>query len=150
MWLCRLGIGLQIERSPVLFPGQGACLGCQLVTGWGVCQRQPISVSLPLFLPPFPSLKIKRNAERDLVPFILFLYYHNQDIDTDTVKVQNIPITTKSPHVTLFPPTTTPPPRAPDNTSSVLQLYNFVISRMLCKWNDTVWEFVRLASFHSA
>ena len=36
---------------------QGTCLGCRPGPQQGVCKRQPhIEVSLPLFLPPFPSL----------------------------------------------------------------------------------------------
>ena len=37
-------------------PGQGTHLGCRPDPGLEACKRQPIDVSLPLFLPPFPSL----------------------------------------------------------------------------------------------
>ena len=38
-------------------PSQGTCLGFEPGPRLGVCKRQPhIDVSLPLFLPPFPSL----------------------------------------------------------------------------------------------
>ena len=40
-----------------LIPGQGPCLGCGPGPQLGACERQPhIDVSLPFFLPPFPSL----------------------------------------------------------------------------------------------
>ena len=44
-----------------LLPGQGMCLGCGPVHWLGMCERQPVDVSLthryfPLFHPPFPSL----------------------------------------------------------------------------------------------
>ena len=39
-------------------PSQGTCLGCGPGPQLGVCERQLIDVSLPFFLPPFPSLKI--------------------------------------------------------------------------------------------
>ena len=38
--------------------GQGTCLACGLDASLGVKEKQPIDVSLPLCLPPFPSLKI--------------------------------------------------------------------------------------------
>ena len=38
-------------------PSQGTCQGCGLGPWWGMLKRQPhMDVSLPLFLPPFPSL----------------------------------------------------------------------------------------------
>ena len=44
-----------------LMPSQGTCLGCGLGPRWGACVRQPhIDIFLPLFLPPFPSLKINK------------------------------------------------------------------------------------------
>ena len=39
-----------------LIPSQGACLGCRFGSYRGVWERQPIDVSLPLFLPLFPSV----------------------------------------------------------------------------------------------
>ena len=45
-------------------PSQGTCLGCRPGTQLGVCKRQPISVSLPLFLPPFPLSKNKYNLKQ--------------------------------------------------------------------------------------
>ena len=52
-----------IEREPVnqkvagLIPSQGTGLGCGPGPQWGAHERQPhIDVSLPLFLPPVPSL----------------------------------------------------------------------------------------------
>ena len=42
-------------------PSQGTCLGCRPGPQEGAHERQPhIDVSLPLFLPPFPSLKINK------------------------------------------------------------------------------------------
>ena len=37
-------------------PGQGTCLSCGSGPLSEACESQPIDVSLPLFLPPFPSL----------------------------------------------------------------------------------------------
>ena len=37
-------------------PCQGTCLGCEF-SPWWEYERQPIDVSLPLFLPPFPLSK---------------------------------------------------------------------------------------------
>ena len=37
-------------------PGQGTCLGCRPGPWLGACEKQPMDVSLALFLPPFPSL----------------------------------------------------------------------------------------------
>ena len=58
------GVAQCIECRPVeqgvtgSIPSQGACLGCGPGPQWGVHERQPhINVSLPLFLPPFPSKK---------------------------------------------------------------------------------------------
>ena len=50
------------QRTAGSIPSQGTCLGCGPGPrlGWG-CEKQPhIDVSLPLFLPPFPSLKINK------------------------------------------------------------------------------------------
>ena len=42
-------------------PSQGTCLGCGPSPQKGAHERQPhIDVSLPLFLPPFPSVKINK------------------------------------------------------------------------------------------
>ena len=38
-----------------LIPAQGTCLGCRPGPQLEVCERQPMDVSLPLFLPPFSS-----------------------------------------------------------------------------------------------
>ena len=62
------GVAPWIKHWPVnwavtgLIPSQGTCLGCRPGPWLGVCKRQPIDVSLPLFLPPFFSLwkKIKK------------------------------------------------------------------------------------------
>ena len=57
------GVAQWIERQPGnqrvsgLIPSQGTCLGCRPDPQWGVGERQPhTDVSLPLFLPPFPSV----------------------------------------------------------------------------------------------
>ena len=56
------GVAQWIEHQPVnqkvtsLIPGQGTCLGCRSGLQLQTCKRQLIDVSLPLFLPPFPSL----------------------------------------------------------------------------------------------
>ena len=45
------------QRIASSIPGQGTCLGCGPGPRQGLHKRQPhIDVSLPLFLPPFPSL----------------------------------------------------------------------------------------------
>ena len=56
------GVAQWIEHWPMnqtvtsLIPSQGTCLGCGPGPQWGVHKRQPhIDVSLPLFLPLFPS-----------------------------------------------------------------------------------------------
>ena len=61
--LALAGVAQWIERQPVnqrvtgSIPSQGTCLGCRPGPQWGARERQPhIDVSLPLFLPPFPSL----------------------------------------------------------------------------------------------
>ena len=66
--LCALGGAAQrIEHQPVnqrvagLMLSQGTCLGCRLGPGMGMCNRQLIDVSLPLYLFPSPlSLKINK------------------------------------------------------------------------------------------
>lgn len=45
--------GFQLDSS------QGPCLGYDLVSGQGVCDRQPINVSFPPFLPAYPTSKNK-------------------------------------------------------------------------------------------
>ena len=57
------GVAQWIECWPVnqriadSIPSQGTCLGCGPGPQMGVWERQPhIDFSLPLFLPPFPSL----------------------------------------------------------------------------------------------
>ena len=57
------GVAQWIERRPAnqgvagLIPSQGTCLGCGPGPQWGPYERQPhMDVSLPFFLPPFPSL----------------------------------------------------------------------------------------------
>ena len=48
------------QRIAGSIPSQGTYLGCRPGHQWGACKRQPhIDVSLPLFLPSFPSLKNK-------------------------------------------------------------------------------------------
>ena len=45
------------QRVTGSIPSQGTCLACGPGPQLGACERQPhINVSLPLFLPPFPSL----------------------------------------------------------------------------------------------
>ena len=45
------------QRVASSIPSQGTCLGCGPGHQLGVCKRQPhTDVSLPLFLPPFPSV----------------------------------------------------------------------------------------------
>ena len=66
MWLIGLRVGLRTKGSLVQFPVRArAWVEGQLPGGWGgkgvACERQPhIDVSLPPFLPPFPSLKINK------------------------------------------------------------------------------------------
>ena len=56
VWLSGLSAGLQ-TRVASSIPSQGTCLGCRSGPQEGGHQTQPhIEVSLPLFLPPFPSL----------------------------------------------------------------------------------------------
>ena len=61
------GAAQWIEHQPAnqnitgLIPSQGTCLGCGPGAQQGARERHPhIDVSLPLFLPPFPSLKINK------------------------------------------------------------------------------------------
>ena len=49
------------QRVAGSIPSQGTCLGCGPGPQWGAHERKlQIDVSLPLFLPPFPSLKINK------------------------------------------------------------------------------------------
>ena len=56
------GVALSSEHGPVKPKGSqfnswsGTCLGCGPGPQLGPCESRPIDVSLPLFLPPFPSL----------------------------------------------------------------------------------------------
>ena len=66
MWALA-GVAQWIEHQPAnprvtgSIPSQGTCLGCKPSPQQGAGKRQPhIDVSLHLFLPPFPSLKIKK------------------------------------------------------------------------------------------
>ena len=45
------------QRVASSIPSQSTCLGCRPGPQLGACEGQPyIDVSLPFFLPPFPSL----------------------------------------------------------------------------------------------
>ena len=47
------------QRVTGSIPSQPTCLGCRPGPQWAGYKRQPhTDISLPLFLPPFPSLKI--------------------------------------------------------------------------------------------
>ena len=67
-FVCALaGVAQWIEHWPVnqrvagSIPSQDTCLGFRTGPWLGVRKRQPhTDVSLPLFLPPFPSLKINK------------------------------------------------------------------------------------------
>ena len=67
IWLGGLGASLQTERSPVRFPARAHAWDMdQVLLSWG-CGRgsrsmylSHMDVSLPLFLPPFPSLKVNK------------------------------------------------------------------------------------------
>lgn len=98
------------------------------------------------------SYAVTENTERSHVSFTQFppmitscktiLEHYNQDTDIDRVKIQNISITTRIPHVDLynhiyFPPSVTWS-LAPDNHQSVLYTHNFIISKMSYKWNHIV------------
>ena len=61
------GVAQWIEHWPAnqavtgLTPSLGTCLGCGPGPRLGACERQPhVDVSLPLFLPPSPSLKMNK------------------------------------------------------------------------------------------
>ena len=58
------GVAQWIEHQPGKqrvagsIPSQVTCLGCRPGPGKGALERQPhIDISLPLFLPPFPSVE---------------------------------------------------------------------------------------------
>ena len=52
------------QRVSSSIPSQGTCLGCKPGSQCGAWERQPhIDVSLPLFLLPFPSLKINKQID---------------------------------------------------------------------------------------
>ena len=62
--LALAGVAQWIERQTAKqritgsIPSQGTCLDCRPGPQWGARERQPhIDVSLPLFLPPFPSVQ---------------------------------------------------------------------------------------------
>ena len=62
VWLSGLSVGLQTKELLVRFPGWGTCLGCGPGPQERTRKRQPhTDVSLPLFLPLFPSLKINKS-----------------------------------------------------------------------------------------
>ena len=44
------------RKVPSSIPSRGTCLSGGPGPQFGACERQPLDVSLPLFLPPFPSL----------------------------------------------------------------------------------------------
>ena len=57
VWLSGLSSGLQTKGSPVRFPVRAHAWVVDEVPSRGAHERQPnTDVSLPLFLPPFPSL----------------------------------------------------------------------------------------------
>ena len=66
VWLSRWGVGLQTKGSPVQFPVRAHAWVAGQVPTWGRVRGSQmtfllhIDVSLPLFLPPFPSLKINK------------------------------------------------------------------------------------------
>ena len=61
VWLSGLSTGLQTKRSLVQFPVRAHAWVAGKVPSGGAHKRQPhIDVSLPLFLPPFPSLTINK------------------------------------------------------------------------------------------
>lgn len=58
--MAQLGDVLQSEGSLVL----GQCLGAGSVPGGDLCERLSIDVSLPLIIPPSPSLKINKETNK--------------------------------------------------------------------------------------
>ena len=72
--------------------------------------------------------------------------HHNQDVNIDAINIRNISFTTRM--MTFysynhFPPTFTTSLN-PSNQYSLLHFYNFIISRMLYKWNHMVYNLLRL------
>ena len=68
---------------------------------------------------------------------------HNRGFDIDTVKIQNISFTIKTLYVTFLWPFSPTFSLNPDNYQSVLHFCNFVISRVLCKWNHAAfWDWL--------
>ena len=63
------GVAQWIEHQPVnqkvtgLIPGQGTCLGCGPGSQLGASERQPINVSLPLFLCKNKSFFFKKRSQ---------------------------------------------------------------------------------------
>ena len=54
------------QRVTSLIPSHDTCLGCGPGPWWGSLERQPhIDVSLPLFLPPYSSLKINKILKKN-------------------------------------------------------------------------------------
>ena len=51
-----VGVITQTKRSPVQFPVRARAWVMGSVPSWSTYNRQLFNVSLPLFLPPFPSL----------------------------------------------------------------------------------------------
>ena len=75
VWISWLVIALQTERLTVWFPVRAHAWVTGWVTGqvprWGAYERQPINVSLPFFLPPFPSkFKKKKKKRKKSVPYL--------------------------------------------------------------------------------
>ena len=66
VWLSGSSAGLQIKRLLVQFPVRTRAWGVGQVPSWGQARGNQsvylshIDVSLPLFIPPFPSLKINK------------------------------------------------------------------------------------------
>ena len=53
-WIEHLPVNQRVTGS---IPSQVTCMGCGPGPWCGACKRQPhIDISLPLFLPPYPSL----------------------------------------------------------------------------------------------
>ena len=82
MWLSGLSASQPVnQRVAGSIPSQGKCLGCGPGSQLGESKRQPHSdVSLPLFLPPFPSVnkqikslkKVLKSGNIDPLTLLLF------------------------------------------------------------------------------